>query len=235
MNDNNIGHNTEHVSDIDIKDSPKKRKKLGGNKLLIIIIAASALLVCAIVLAIAILTTDVLGKETGEPYPALDTSLLAETKEDGFDILEYDEYLECNRVVMLKDRDSGSAQSIDDDTYMGQGDGVALVYELVQAIIAGDADAYNSMVTKDVGHYESFTQQQLYDIVITRESQETVQGNNRSYYEYVLTLEFKIRENNGSFKDNLPSDTSRPFTIVVNDSSGKPKVVQISEPIYVKK
>jgi hypothetical protein len=211
----------------------KKGKRLGGSKLLIIVIGIAVVLIAAIAIALALLGSGGIDKENGQPYPPLDPSELAETKEEGFDIFEYDEYLECNRVIMLEDRNSGVSQSIDDKTHKSYGEGVALVYELLNAIMAGDADAYNSMVAPEVGHYESFTQQQLYDMVITRVSQDTVQGKNGAYHEYVFILEYKIRENNGSFKNNLPSDTARPFTVVVNNSSGKLLVVSVSEPIYV--
>lgn len=233
MNENNLERNTEENADINV--TSKKRKKLGGNKILIIIIAACVALIIAVVIALAVLSGIDFGKESGSAYPPLDPSELAETKEEGFDILEYDEYLEMNRTVMLKDKNSGVSQSIDDSNYKNQGEGVAILYELLQAIIDGDAEAYNSMVTKEVGHYESFTQQQLYDMVITRVSQETVQDKNGSYHQYVFTLEYKIRENNGSFKNNLSSDTSRPVTVVVNNSSGKLKIVEIAEPVFVTK
>ncbi len=204
------------------------------NKLLIVIIVAALAVIIIVSAVIVLLNSDYFDRTVAEPYPALGEDELAETKEEGFDIMEYDRYLNCNRVVMLEDS-NGVSQSINDATYKNYGKGVALTYELLKAVIAGDADAYNSMVTEEVGHYESFTQQQLYDMKITRVSQETVQGKNGNYDEYVLEVEFKIRENNGSFKNNLPSDTSRPFTMVLNDSSGELLVVSISEPVYIKK
>lgn len=215
----------------DINKPQNQAKKLGGNKILVIIIASSVAFIAVITLILVLLASGGLDQKEGKPYPPLDPSELSETKEEGFDIFKYDEYLECNRVVMLKDRNSGVSQSIDDNTYKSQGEGVAIVYEMLQAIMAGDAEAYNSIVAESVGHYEGFTQQQLYEMIITRESQETVQGNNGSYYEYVFTVEYKIRENNGSFKNNLPSDTSRPFTVVVNNSSGDMQIVSIAEPL----
>ena len=203
-------------------------------KLIIIISCALCLILILSVLIFVLSNKEDEGNER-ETFPPLSLSQLYETKEEGFDIMEYDKYLIRNRLVMLYDIQSGVTVSIDDVTYKNHGDGVTLMYEMIDAIIAGDSDAYNSMVTEEVGHYDSFTQQQLYDIRITKESQTVKEDQNGSYTEYVFTLEYKIQENNGTYKNNLLSDTSRPHTIIINDSTGNLLVMDIiDEPKQVK-
>ncbi len=206
-----------------------------SKKKLIIIIGAGIGLLLIIAVITAALGSELFEGDNSKPYPPLDPSLLADTKDEDFDIFEYKEYLQYNRVVMLTDKNTGVTESIDDETYKNHGEAVALIYEMLQAIIRGDSEEYNSMVLSSEGHYESFTQQQLYDMRITREGQTTMQGKNGTYTEYVFTLEYKIHENNGTFKNNLLPDYARPHKIVINDSTGELLVMDIIEPQYKEK
>ena len=176
------------------------------------------------------------GGEGGEreTLAPVDPDKLCDTKEEDFDIFEYEDYLRYDRTVYLDDPRTGVMISVSESEAGQQGKGFALLYDLLTALTEGDADAYNSLVADSLA-VPTFTQQQLYDMVITRVSQETVQDKNGSYHQYVFTLEYKIRENNGSFKNNLSSDTSRPVTVVVNNSSGELKIVEIAEPVFITK
>ena len=200
---------------------------LSGKKKLIIIVAGALCLLLIVSVLVFLLSEDNGETEPEETFPQLSLSQLYETKAEGFDIMEYDKYLARNRAVMLYDINSGVTQSIDGSTYKNHGKGVTLMYEMIQAVIAGDSDRYNSMLADDLRHYESFTQQQLYDIRITAESQTVIEDKNGNYTEYVFTLEYKIQENNGTFKDNLLSDTSRPHTVILNDSTGELLIMDI--------
>ncbi len=206
-----------------------------SKKKLIIIIGVGISLLLLIAVITAVLESGIFEEDTAKPYPPLDPSLLADTKDEDFDIFEYKDYLNYNRVVMLTDKNTGVTESIDDETYKNHGEAIVLIYEMLQAIIRGDSEAYNSMVSSSVGHYESFTQQQLYDMRITRESHTTMKSKNGTYTEYVFTLEYKIHENNGTFKNNLLPDYARPHKIVINDSTGKLLVMDIIEPQYKEK
>lgn len=230
MNDQISEKNTEveqmaAFDEIGLASARNTRKKL-------IIIIAAAVVVLALISAVVLILGANGAEDTYTPYPPIDPSQLADTKAEDFDIFEYDEYLKYNRVIMLGDKSTGVSESIDEATYKNYGDGVKLMYEMVQAIINGDSKAYNSMVSEAVGHYESFTQQQLYDVRISRVSQTQIEGKSGAYTEYVFELEYKIHENNGSFKNNLLSDSARPCKVVINDASGKLLVVDIIEPQY---
>ena len=157
----------------------------------------------------------------------VDPSKLAETKEEGFDIMKYDEYLALNRTVMFYEKDTGASYSIDNTNYWGFGEDVKLIYELIGAIIAGDSYRYNELVHEEAGQIDSFTQQQIYDIAITREERSNVNSDEAVYTEYVLRVEYKIHENNGSFRRDIESDASRPQYFVINNSTGTLMVMDI--------
>ena len=234
MNDQKNEQNNPCEGDSVTAGSIKKHGKISSGKKKLIIIIASALFLLAMV-SVIIFALSNNEEDTPErtPFPPLLPSQLYDTKEEDFDIMEYDKYLDRNRLIMLNDAQSGVGTSLNEKNYNRHGEGAALLYKLIGAIIAGDSDAYNSLVDESVGHYESFTQQQLYDIKITKESQTDIEGESGDYTEYVFTLEYKIQENNGSFKNNLLSDTARPHKIVINDSTGKLLVMDIIEPNYV--
>ena len=234
MNENKNEQNNLNVnSESDVVSADKNTGAAGGKKKLIIIISLALLVLAAV--SVLIFTLGQKEEETPErtPFPPLLPSQLYDTKEEDFDIMEYDKYLNRDRLIMLYDAQSGVGTSLNDKNYKNQGEGAALLYKMIGAIIAGDSDTYKSLVDESVGHYESFTQQQLYDIKITKESQTDIEGESGNYTEYVFTLEYKIQENNGSFKNNLLSDTARPHKIVINDSTGKLLIMDIIEPNYV--
>ena len=125
-------------------------------KLIIIISAIVAVLLIVCPILIGLLTP----KPEGETFPPVDPSLLEDTKEEGFDIMEYEEYTSLNRVVMLENKGMGTSISIDDSTYKNYDPAIELVYEMLNILIAGDFEAYNAMVSEEAGRFEWFSQQQ---------------------------------------------------------------------------
>jgi hypothetical protein len=168
------------------------------------------------------------GGEERETLPPIDPSKLHETKEEDFDILEYEEYLKYDRAVYYVDKMTGVTESVDDESADTHGEGLKLLYKLFGAVINGDANAYNSMVAESLQYPDGFTQQQVYDITVTKQSQNTEAGHT----EYIFKVEYKIHENNGSFRNTVESDASRPQYFVINDSSGRLLVEDIIDIIY---
>ena len=200
-----------------------KAKKGFVPKLVILAIVLAMLLVIGIVVSNSVNRGS---SQTKEEF-TVDASKFAETKEEDFDIMEYDDYLALNRTIMFSEKDTGVSYSIDDTNYWGFGEDIKLVYELIEALVAGDSETYNSLVHKDVGHFDSFTQQQIYDVFVTREEKSNVNSGNTSYTEYVVKVEYKIHENNGSFRRDIESDASRPQYFVIDNSNGSLLVTEI--------
>lgn len=183
-----------------------------------------------VILAVGLMISDVIDSTSGKSSNGeftIDPSKLHETKEKEFDIMEYEEYLDLNRVIIFSEKDTGVSYSLDDSNFTGFGEDVRLMYELISAVIAGDSEKYNDLVHKDVGHYESFTQQQIYDIFLTRESKSSVNANGNTYTEYVMKVEYKIHENNGSFRSDIESDASRPQYFVIDNSTGELLIMNV--------
>ena len=191
------------------------------------VIIATAVLILLFIVVIAVGESLSRIQNSKNEENTVDPSKLADTKEDDFDIMEYDEYLSLDRTVIFYEKDTGASYSIDSTNYWGFGEDVKLIYELIEAIKAGDSDLYNDMVHKDVGHFDSFTQQQIYDVQIMREERSNVNNNGEAYTEYVMRVEYKIHENNGSFRNDVESDASKPQYFVINNSMGTLLVMDI--------
>lgn len=205
------------------------RKK---NKIIIISVFAVSLvllLICSLIPGL--LKNDNGGKPDREEY-TVDPSKLADTKEEDFDILEYEEYLKYDRTIQYC-YTAGVQVSVNDKTLSSYDASFRLIYELIGTLIAGDSDAYNELVHEDVGHFDSFTQQQVYDVVITKYSESTKQSETGSYSEYVYVVEYKIHENNGTYRKDIESDANRPQYFVINDSTGELLIMDIFSKTHV--
>ena len=191
-----------------------KRKKLT-------IIVAFAL--SALVLIICALLSDLFDNTGagGDEIETFDQSRFCETKEEDFDIFEYPEYLKYDRSIYYNDERSGIKLSITEEDAAQYGEGVYFAYNLINIIVNGDYEEYNSLVGGEAQKYESFTQQQLYDINLSLESTATLTGNkNNTYTEYVVKVQYKIHENNGTYRRDVESDASKPQYYVINNSTG---------------
>ena len=205
------------------------KKEAGKNKFASKIIAASIILVSTLLLIVVLGTVIAnLTNKGADEEITVDPSNLAETKEEGFDIMEYDEYLNLNRVIMFSDKNSGVAYSVDESNYKGVGADVELVYELINAVISGDSNTYNSFINDESKHIDGFTQQQIYDVEISRQSEEFINNEGKIYTEYVVIVNYKIHENNGTFRKDIESDVSRPQYLVINNSTGEFKIMDIA-------
>ena len=189
-------------------------------KIIIIAVFVGALLLLAICAAIPSLSEDIFGTNSRNEDITVDPSKLAETKEEDFDIFEYKEYLKYDRTVYLFDRGMGTTVSVKPEVADQHGRAFVLVCDILNAINHGDVDLYNSYVYTRLKR-EDFTQQQIYGILITKESETAIDDKNGYYTEYVYKVEYKIHENNGSFRRDVESDASRPQYFVINDSLGE--------------
>lgn len=222
MKENSIAENNDVIRD------GKKQKKA-------VIIAIVITVSVIILLAVAVRLLEHFngngndGKETVGTVPPSD---LEDTKEEDFDIMEYDEYLRLDRNIYYEDKGTGVTVSIGDDDVARQGKGFEVVYGVLKAINRGDASEYDSYMGAAELKKGSFTQQQIYDIRVGKYSVDTVNAaNGGSYTEYVFEIRYKIHENNGSFRKDIGSDASRKHYYVINDSSGELLVMDI---IYTK-
>lgn len=227
MNDQNFNEQSENVelytdssvTDEDIARLAKKSKRT--RTIIIAIFIASLILVAAYAIVPSFFGEN---EEEYETYPPVHPSKLHDTKEPGFDIMEYEEYLNLDRNIMYTD--GGFSVSIDENDASEYGEQFRLAYDILGYLIAGDVEKYNSVVSKDL-RKESFTQQQLYDISI----QKSVPNEDDPYI-YAVRVEYKIHENNGTYRNNIEPDAMRYQIYCMERVNGKLTVTAILEPYY---
>lgn len=208
-----------------MEEQNTKREYAKSKKRVWIIIAclACAFVLCGIMIAII----EGFGSGNGEieTWGTIDPLKLHETYGEDFDIMEYEEYLGLDRNIYHDDKQSGVLQSVPYDKASTLGEPFALMYDVILAIIDGDNSLYNSYMGAERLKMGEFTQQQLYNIKISLYS--TSESNGCE--EYVFKVTYCIHENNGTYRNTIESDVSRPQYFYIDNSTGSLKVMNITE------
>ena len=139
-----------------------------------------------------------------------------------YDIMQDEEYLQLNRRIYHCDERSGLTEELTDKNIGGYGPAARVLREAINAIIAGDADAYNSLFSDNYyanNEPESpFTMQRLYDIKITKVNETIKSGEKGKYTQYEYEVEYKIRLNDGTFRVDIGHDESKKQFFILSDS-----------------
>ena len=169
----------------------------------------------------------IIDKLGGEGYDPTKPTIVFVTPNYAEDIYKDSEYMGFDRNIYIYDINTGVTESLEPDDYQEYGDGVKFMVDFVNYIIAGDAEAYNMCFEDDcfyngsVQEKEAFTMQKLYNIKITRMSEEDVSEKGHDYTKYEFVLEYMIRHNNGTFRTDIGSDASKKQYITITDRTGE--------------
>ena len=151
-------------------------------------------------------------------------------------IYEDEIYLELIADGVLKyDNVSNSIVDITPDNVNSFGEPIKLLYDLVYAAIEGDNERYNSIYSSEYlkahGAKGEFTMQKIYGGMITAYSTENIQGNNGNYTKYIYMLNYRILDNNGTFRADIGEDSKTQY-IVITNREGKLLIDAISTSRY---
>lgn len=200
-------------------------------------------LVCMVVFAvIAIPLINILDnlqngsepEETGKLPPA---SIIFATPDYEYDIMQDKEYLELNRRIYHFDERSGLTEELTDKNIAGYGPAAWVLRDAINAIIAGDADAYNALFSENYFAHNQpeapFTMQRLYDIKITKVNESVQSGEAGKYTQYEYEVEYKIRLNDGTYRTDIGHDESKKQYFILSDSiTGEVLIDQILDYKY---
>ena len=126
--------------------------------------------------------------------------------------------------ILLYDNNSNLTTTVDKSNSNQFGSSVALMVDMVYAIVNGDAKEYNSYFSEK--YFESnspkseFTMQKIYNGKITYCETENVNEDGNVYTRYTYKLIYNIYENNGTFRMDI-GDGAREQYITVSDREGK--------------
>lgn len=162
-------------------------------------------------------------KEKGEVVETKKESTIIFHEPDwDLDIMKEPGYLALDRTVYYCDAQYGLTVALDEKNRDKYGPAVKVLNRMIELIIAGDTEGYNKLFSTN--YYENhdeeppFTRQQLYDIKITKVKETNMDAG---YIQYEFEVEYRIRNNNGTFRTDIGDGESRKQYFVLSDSTSK--------------
>ena len=143
-------------------------------------------------------------------------------------------YLELNRYISYTE--GATTTLIDDEDYAFYGPVVEFFAKYIDSVIQGDHERYNSFFSKEYidanGKKDVFTMQQLYNIEIEYLGLRTIELDGKEYSLHEVALEYMIRQNNGTFRNDMGSDAIRRRAFQVIDRNGKLEILNMTTFYY---
>ncbi len=133
------------------------------------------------------------------------------------DIHEYRPYLNLDRQIYYcaDPAGYGLTQAVTEENREDFSPEVLFLCDWLNTVVDGDADAYNGYFNQtyfqNVEPQKPFAQQMLYNIHLTYHSEQK-EGNDRLV---TFTVEYMIRHNNGTYRQDIESDASRPQRVTL--------------------
>ncbi len=183
------------------------------------VIALAAVLLIALVPLLSLLFQE---PDPTYDYDFADPALSA-------DIFADEEYMGLDRSIYYTTGQGGYEfkNAISESDYTSYNKAVQLLIKLVLAAQAGDTAAYNACFSSEYiakeGKFGSFTMQKIYDINI-REYAVSADLQIPDVYDevFVYGLSYKIKDNNGSLRNDIGSDGAREqYMTVVLDKNDR--------------
>lgn len=144
------------------------------------------------------------------------------------DVTTVPEYMDLDRYLYYTV--AGNTIAITNGNYEAYGNAVAFFGEYFKTVIAGNVEKYNSYFTdhyyESAKPYELFAPQMLYDINVEQLSR-TVSDTDGSIT-YAFNVSYKIYRNDGTFRNDIPSDASKTLYFELLEKDGNIKIDRIT-------
>lgn len=213
------------------KDSIKKQKRA-------IIITFLCLVGFVIIYFIfsAIDWTSIFTKDNG----ASDNYIYFYDEKLSHDLYSDDVYMGYDRTINILSEATGISETITENDRTSYNEAVNLLYNMIEYMIGGNADGYNSCFSSiyfsNAEPKVRFTKQKIYNITIIEVSQSEKQDENGNVYtEYYYKLDYMIRHNNGSLRNDVGSDGIKTQHIILSDKTGDVLIDTIYTLNYINK
>jgi len=148
----------------------------------------------------------------------------------GENIFENPRYMDKIRDIYFGDESVFYLLTGDD--YEKAGDDAVFFRDFFDAVIRGDNEKYNSFFRK--GYYtpqnppkDEFTMQKIYDIRVLRNGTSEVELDGKTVTLKNYIVEYKIMQNNGTFRTGIDHDSYQPQLFRLMEEDGKLKVHSI--------
>ncbi|MBO7310708.1 MAG: hypothetical protein J6U86_04875 [Clostridia bacterium] len=197
----------------------KKRAK----KNLLIAIA----IICALIVLLLIASIIIDSIQEKNDITEIDYDFYpADYNEDIFNDQEYTQLINGG-FIEYTDSTTNLTIGINRETAKEHGDTVEFIVEMIYDIIYGDHISYNKNFSdayyKSNSPLNTFTMQKIYDVKITYISEES----ESNYTKYLYCLEYKIYENNGTFRRDIGEGSKKQY-VTISNANGELLIDSIS-------
>ncbi len=210
-----------------MNDGPQqKRGGSSGNLKRRMVLIFGILLAVLVLMAILVTVLEnwLAKAQTEQPEHGTPQTIIFHTPDYDEDITKDKAYMDRDRQIYYSDLSTGVTISLSEKTYGEHGESVELLCHMIESIIAGDHETYNTFFSEEYldreGEKDMFTAQKLYEIKITLLSREEIIEDGLKSTVETFTLEYMIYENNGTFRTDVGSDAIRKQNVVVSDREG---------------
>ena len=130
------------------------------------------------VILVTVLESWLQDAQIEQPKHGTQQTIIFHTPNYDEDITKDKSYMDRDRQIYYCDLSTGVTISLREFEYTEYGEGVELLCHMIESVIAGDHEAYNSFFSEEYldreGEKDMFTAQKLYEIKITLMSSEEI-------------------------------------------------------------
>ncbi len=206
----------KEIDNFEINDIELQKKKLRKR----ILIAAAAVLLVALACIVILVWPEKKTQSTDYTDALTDYKFFAVDNSNIFSDPEYTEEMRKIYYEYLVGENSESVV-LDDESVKEFDASVNFMYDYIGYIMRGEVDNYNNCFSsayyKKIFPKEFFTMQRLYDIKLINIGKRYENGMTV----YIFKLDYKILKNDGTFRKDIDSSSSRRKTIYVTDRDGR--------------
>ena len=170
-----------------------------------------------VIIGITILCFAIMGiiGNSNKPQNIAGNTIIFHEANFEYDIMKDSNYLELDRNVRFENLQNGITVELVDgnlnDVPSDIRDSFSVINDFINYAIAGDHQSLNSLfsdeyIDADGDIKMEFTMQQLYNIKVTYITDTTTESNGYTYSSQDFWLEYMIRKNNGTFRNDMASD-----------------------------
>ena len=178
------------------------------------------------------------------PTRVVDESITFSDVNYGLDV--FDDPIYASKSLNITRNEYGEIYTVGDDydgendwhgmapleVYERDGAESAFFREYFVCVISGDHEKYPTFFTENFFKYytipEKFTMQKIYGINIEVFNRETVNENGKTSVVSEYIVRYRIMNNNGTFRGDVPSDTVKPLYFKLVETDGKIGIDSIS-------
>ena len=185
-----------------------------------------------VIIGISVLCFAIMGiiEKENKPQNNVGNTIIFYDADYDYDIMKDEKYLELDRNVRFENSQNGITIEIVDDNLndipSDVRDSFSVINNFVKYAIAGDHEKLNDLFSDEYIEAEGeikmeFTMQQLYNIKVTYITDTTTEGDGYTYSSQDFWLEYMIRKNNGTFRNDMASDCIKKEYVRITNRNGE--------------